>query len=535
MSLRTRFHVGIAVFLLIVCFISAFLIYRHEKRLLEEIAHANTDLVMAAVEASRAYVREELRPRMFAEFGSDFFMMEAMSTSYVGRAVMDRFGRQLNDFQYRRVSINARNPDAEANDIERQMMDYFNENPHQRKWQGLSGTRNDAHYMRFQPVYFETSCMSCHGEPANAPTELVRQYGTRNGFGHYPGELAGLIAVGVPVHSALADIKERATSVFLTVFLGVSLFYLFLIFFFNKIVVSDLRNVLNVFREAVDEDLCPDPSDEIPVKDELHALTVVATTMAGQLRQSRQALEQHNLELERKVAERTEALQASQCLLQEKVLTRGQELKTLNRISELTTQAQGMNDIWPSVLGESLSMIPVQGVGLYLVQEGGAALELKFHERTSGLPFRIQLQPAEDGSAKVSGLEAGLRSAIGKAFGGEITRFVSDASTNHLNVPISCRGKHLGVMSFAELPGKSISTDQLDLFLSIGRQIGIAIESLGDRHRLIQSKELLQSTFDGITDMVVLLDADFKIKMVNQAYLKRYGVAPEDVYDTPCY
>ncbi|MBR9979961.1 MAG: PAS domain-containing protein, partial [Desulfatitalea sp.] len=130
---------------------------------------------------------------------------------------------------------------------------------------------------------------------------------------------------------------------------------------------------------------------------------------------------------------------------------------------------------------------------------------------------------------------AGLRSAIGKAFGGEITRFVSDASTNHLNVPISCRGKHLGVMSFAELPGKSISTDQLDLFLSIGRQIGIAIESLGDRHRLIQSKELLQSTFDGITDMVVLLDADFNIKMVNQAYLKRYGVAPEDVYDTPCY
>jgi two-component system, NtrC family, sensor kinase len=97
-------------FLLIVCFISAFLIYRHEKNLLEEIAYAKTEMVMAGVEASRAYVREELRPRMFAEFGSDFFMLEAMSTSYVGRAVMDRFGQDLPDFQYRRVSINARNP-----------------------------------------------------------------------------------------------------------------------------------------------------------------------------------------------------------------------------------------------------------------------------------------------------------------------------------------------------------------------------------------------------------------------------------------
>jgi hypothetical protein len=233
LSLRTRFHVGIAFLLLIVCFISAFLIYRHEKRLLEEIAHANTELVMAAVEASRAYVREELRPRMFAEFGSDFFMMEAMSTSYVGRAVMDRFGRQMKDFQYRRVSINARNPNAEANEFERQMMAFFNDNPHQDNWQGLAGTRSDAHFMRYQPVFFETSCMSCHGVPENAPTDLLRQYGAQNGFGHYPGELAGLIAVGVPVHSALADIKERATSVFLTVFLGVSIFYLVSDFLFQ--------------------------------------------------------------------------------------------------------------------------------------------------------------------------------------------------------------------------------------------------------------------------------------------------------------
>ena len=348
LSLRTRFHIGIGAFLMIVCFVSAFLIYRYEKNSLEKIAFAKTELVMAALEASRDYVREELRPRMYADFGADFFMLEAMSTSYVGRAVMERFGRAVPDFQYRRVSVNARNPHSEANDLERQMIEYFRDNPDRTNWQGLAGKRDNSHFVRFQPVFFETSCMHCHGAPGNAPPELTRLYGESKGFGHFPGELAGIIAVGVPVHSALADIKERAASVFIAVFLGVSLFYLFLIFFFDRIVVSNLRGVVDIFRAALDQDIRPDPTGGISEKDELQALTAAATTTASQLRSGREVLVRKNLELE-------------------------------------------------------------------------------------------------------------------------------------------------------------------------------------------QQKELLQSVFDGITDMVVLLDKDFRIKMVNKAYLKKYQVALEDVYDMPCY
>jgi two-component system, NtrC family, sensor kinase len=128
----------------------------------------------------------------------------------------------------------------------------------------------------------------------------------------------------------------------------VSLFYLFLIFFFDRIVVSNLRGVVNIFRAALDQDIRPDPAGGISEKDELQALTAAATTMASQLRSGREVLVRKNLELE-------------------------------------------------------------------------------------------------------------------------------------------------------------------------------------------QQKELLQSVFDGITDMVVLLDKDFRIKMVNRAYLKKYRVALEDVYDMPCY
>jgi PAS domain-containing protein len=158
---------------------------------------------------------------------------------------------------------------------------------------------------------------------------------------------------------------------------------------------------------------------------------------------------------------------------------------------------------------------------LYVQHEHGHDLILKYQENAPELPANVH-----PGKAGKAGNPAGensvatvLAGTIGRAFGGEITRFAAEGLPCCLNVPIACRGKILGVMSFIEVPDAAIAPDQQELLLSIGRQIGIAIESLSDRQRLVQSKELLQSVFDGITDMVVLLDRDFKIKMVNRAYL----------------
>jgi signal transduction histidine kinase len=549
LSLRSKFRIGTAVILLIACIISALLIYYREKALLEEQAYAKTDLVMAAVEASREYVREELRPRMYAVYGPDYFMLEAMSTSYVGRAVMDRFGRQVPDFQYRRVAINARNPNSEANQLETEMITYFRETPNSKSWQGLAEIQEEAWYMRFEPVFFEASCLHCHGDPRQAPADLIHTYGDQNGFGHYAGELAGIVAVGVTVHSALAAIRERAATVFLAVLLIVSGFYLFLMFFFDRIVIYNLRSLLNIFKQEIEEkpseekpseasDLNSDPEtspESLSSDDELQALTRTGITLARNLRDTRLELQRYALSLEQKVARRTRALQESQRLLQEKILTRDQELRTLNRVAEMTTQTQDLQHIWGHVLNESLALIPARGAGVYLWNETHQALELVWEENAAHLPERVlrsetgkDILPSENAD--------GLHRSIMQAFEGDITHYAPGSeSPCYLNVPIACRGIPSGVISFAESSGEPITTEQQSLLMSIGRQVGIALVSLTDRQSLLQSKELLQSVFDGITDMVMLLDPDYKIKMVNRAYLKRYNVTLEDVYDHPCY
>jgi methyl-accepting chemotaxis protein len=63
-------------------------------------------------------------------------------------------------------------------------------------------------YRFASPVVHVASCISCHGDPANAPQDVLDVYGSENGFGFQEGDLAGVISVTLPkrtvVQSTLA-------------------------------------------------------------------------------------------------------------------------------------------------------------------------------------------------------------------------------------------------------------------------------------------------------------------------------------------
>ena len=61
--------------------------------------------------------------------------------------------------------------------------------------------------------------------------------------------------------------------------------------------------------------------------------------MVGHLHDTRQQLEEYAENLEDMVRQRTQALEASQHQLQEKITARNQELHTLNTIAELITRS----------------------------------------------------------------------------------------------------------------------------------------------------------------------------------------------------
>ena len=110
LSLQRKFLLGVGLIFLGFCLIIALALYTREKRLLEKAAYERAEIVMAAAEATRSYVQEVLRPKMYQVLGQDAFLLEAMSTSYVSRAVMDRLKDTTPDYQIRRVALHARIP-----------------------------------------------------------------------------------------------------------------------------------------------------------------------------------------------------------------------------------------------------------------------------------------------------------------------------------------------------------------------------------------------------------------------------------------
>jgi two-component system NtrC family sensor kinase len=446
---------------------------------------------------------------------------------------MDRFKESMPDFQIRRVALHARNPASNPRPFETKLIHFFAAHPEQHSWKGIVQIAGQSHFLHSRPVYFSQECMHCHGKPEEAPPALLALYGRERGFGYQPGDIAGVTAVSIPVDIALAKIKDRAIAIFGISLFSLSLLYVGICFFFNRVVVHNLRDLLDIFRHGLRDEKELQLLTEARAKDEIGELTDAAQVMVAHLRQTRQQLEDYAGNLERKVAQRTEALEESQQRLEEKVAARNQELHALNTIAELITQAMNLADILPKVLRQTLKLIPARGAALYLLRENPARLELQCQENAGQVITRMDLE-AEDGRFPQEEKVTDLSSSLLEAAGGRMSFFACEEEHKCLNVPLICRGKVRGVMTFVEVDFNEISPERQELLHCVGQQIGITMESLQNVEQLVHSKDLLQSVFDGISDLMVLLDRDLRIKMVNKAYLQHYGVTLDDVLDQPC-
>ncbi|MBW2466193.1 MAG: DUF3365 domain-containing protein [Deltaproteobacteria bacterium] len=291
-GVQSKFLIGLALILLCFCGLSSSIIYFYQKKGLEEEAFSKTELVMSSVAATRSYVSNILRPKMYDVLGEDAFIIEAMSSSYISRKVMDIFNERLPEFRYRRVAINARNPDFEANEIEKQMISFFRDNPEAKTWQDIVRVGEERYFIRYSPVSFTKPCLHCHGIPEAAPEQIINMYGTTGGFNHKPGEITSVVSVGIPVETGLKKIKGAALSVFSTAFLVIFFLYAIIIFFFNKLIIQNLRSLLDMFWGNLDDEYGRQLYEKTKSMDEIGELNSAAEIMAGHLQETKNNLQQ---------------------------------------------------------------------------------------------------------------------------------------------------------------------------------------------------------------------------------------------------
>ncbi|MDJ0804454.1 MAG: DUF3365 domain-containing protein [Desulfobacterales bacterium] len=294
LALKTQFRLGTGLILLVVCIATSLVVYSVGKQQVEADIYKETEIYIAAVEATRTYVKDVLRPQMYALVPGDHFIPEAMSTSFVGREIMGRVHDRFKNFRYKRAALNPINPINKADAIETELIARLNQERGTREWSGLIERHGRSFYARFRAIYAEPECLRCHSQPAAAPPAILARYPDMDSdYSDRMGQAVAADVVYIPVDIAFTKIKRQAWMTF--VLGGGLLFSLIVLFYalFNYTVVTELKGLLHNFKKLVAKP--GDASEPADIEahggtDEIDQLKDAFTHVAGELQQTHEEL-----------------------------------------------------------------------------------------------------------------------------------------------------------------------------------------------------------------------------------------------------
>jgi signal transduction histidine kinase len=262
--------------------------------------------------AVRDYFARHVRPFAQEHVAPNEFIPEVMSTSFASREVFEQVNRSFPGHILKFSSENPRNPKNQASPQELEIIRYFEEHPEAEHWSGLIRLGESRYQADFRARRVTESCLSCHGEPADAPASLLARYGDRAGFHRRVGEVMALDMVAVPVErfeqDAAALTWRNAVVVMASLLLLLGAVYLA----FDRLVRRRLAGISRHFQASLEQS---EHAKVAPIErlgdDEIGHLIDAFNGLAGRLSDAYDSLEQ-------RVAERTRELEgANQKLIHE--------------------------------------------------------------------------------------------------------------------------------------------------------------------------------------------------------------------------
>lgn len=100
-------------------------------------------------------------------------------------------------------------------------------------------------------------------------------------------------------------------------------------------------------------------------------------------------------------------------------------------------------------------------------------------------------------------------------------------------VPLRARDRIVGTMSVGSRQAHRFAEHEIDLIVTIGHQVGLAVEKAQLFHQVSQDKREWEDTFDAITDPISVQDASGRIIRVNRALVERLRTSPDQLIGQP--
>ncbi len=254
LSLQTKFSLGIVIILGVFTGFLSYGLYKQLEDSLIRNVDQKSEIILAELGATRNYVSSILRPKISSLIADDEFVLEAMSSAYVSRQIMDRFQKTFPAFRYKRAAIDSRGPLNEADAFEREILCRLRADPHLKDWQGLVTRNNERFFVRMVPIRTESACLRCHGDSDDAPAKLIGIYGSDRGFGRRVNEVAGMDVLSFPVERAMGKITAQTVATMGPGIAAMLAASMLVIVFFRRLVVNRIALLTGFFSEFVSEE-----------------------------------------------------------------------------------------------------------------------------------------------------------------------------------------------------------------------------------------------------------------------------------------
>jgi diguanylate cyclase (GGDEF)-like protein/PAS domain S-box-containing protein len=102
-----------------------------------------------------------------------------------------------NEIVFNNVSDRPRNPGNRADAHEWRAIEWFRANPEAQERLDRIEDENKRRYLLYTaPIWTESFCLKCHGDPEEAPASIREGYA--NAFGYKVGELRGVVSIKIP-------------------------------------------------------------------------------------------------------------------------------------------------------------------------------------------------------------------------------------------------------------------------------------------------------------------------------------------------
>ncbi len=216
MGIRSKFIIIITVLSLLATIAIGYTSYMLSRQSAIAEAKSKGEIIYNYIKASGKFFGKYQYPLIMEDnMDKDRFIPELMSKFVVSRMEFEIFQETLEGYLFKQATLDPLWPDNKADADEKKVIAYFEANPEAVESQGMMQKGGDNYFYTARPIRIEKAfCLTCHGDPADAPGDQRDIYGTENGYNWSMGETVGTSIVYISISKAMVDAKQSALKIF---------------------------------------------------------------------------------------------------------------------------------------------------------------------------------------------------------------------------------------------------------------------------------------------------------------------------------